>query len=148
MHRFLALSSLAFSTACSGSSESPAPDAEPSPAEEAPTPSPAAVLSEEAKAAQWAIAEHLNMPTGDQLNLSVELSPNTQSYAVARAPVGGLCVSAYKSPSGEWVVSYMGTTPPASPIQLQGAIPSGSVGAMADKDEVPRMFERCLNPTP
>ena len=92
MHRVLALSFLVFATACSSSSESPAPDAEFSPPEEAPTPSPAAGLSEEAKAAQWAIAEHLNMPTGDQLNLSVELSPNTQSYAVARAPVGGLCV--------------------------------------------------------
>ena len=144
MHRFLALSSLVLATACSGNSESPASEADLSTPEEAPMPSTAAVLSEEAKAAQWAIAEHLNMPTGDQLNLSVELSPNTQSYAVARAPVGGLCVSAFKS-GGEWVVSYMGTTPPASAIQLQGATASGSVGAMADKDEVPRMFERCLS---
>lgn len=144
MHRLLALSCLVFAAACSGGSESPASEAELSPPEAAPTPSLAAGLSEEAKGAQWAIAEHLNMPTADQGNLSVELSPNTQSYAVARAPMGGLCVGARKSSDGEWVVTYMGTTPPASATQLQGAVASGSVGAIADKDEVLRMFERCL----
>ena len=140
MHRFLVLSSIALAAACSGSPEPSAPESA-----ETPNEAPAApALSEEAKAAQWAIAEHLSMPTGVQLNLSVELSPNTQTYAVARAP-GGLCVGALKSPEGEWIVTYMGTTPPGSSIQLQGASTAGTVGAIADKDEVPRMFERCLS---
>jgi hypothetical protein len=116
----------------------------PEPASPTPSSPPEAVPTPEEKAVQWAVAEHLEMEGSTQLNLSVELSPNTGSFSVAKDPDSGLCFVAYKAKEDGWTVVHMSTSAPPSPAMLMGEIQVNTVGAMADRDEVGRMFTRCL----
>ena len=54
-----------------------------------------------------------------------------QPWLPSSKPQGAL-----KSPDGEWVVTEHGHHSHGPPFQFQGAITSGSVGAIADKDRI------------
>ena len=144
MPRLLALSSLVLTVACSDASEPPAADAEPTPPEDPLTSALDAATKAETEAIQQAVAAQLNMHPGERVKMRVELSPNTQTNAVAWADRSGLCVAAVKSPRGQWLVTYMGTTPATFPFQLSYGARGDTWGHYIDRHEVNRMFDRCL----
>ncbi len=102
--------------------------------------------------ARAALADHLGMNDEQAETLELTFMPNGSAMAVGRDPSTGLCASILYTGEDGWLVTHAGFVMPKSPflftLLAKGTPGVGGVAAMVDGQEMPIIFERCIEQAP